>query len=104
MLYLGNILLRYVLIYNRSRSVFQFSLDISTINCDENVVKTVFFSLLLAIFFEVPIWGVDCTINQSYKVKLVHSKDSRNRCAESLYPLQLLRMCAMAGSRLTIKG
>ena len=43
MLYLGNILLRYVLIYNRSRSVFQFSLDIFTINCDENVVKTVFF-------------------------------------------------------------
>ena len=41
----------------QSGSIFQFSLHISVIECDLNVhfaVKTVF-SLLLAIFFELPI-------------------------------------------------
>ena len=42
MLYLGNVLLRYVLIYNLKVSF--------NVHC---AVKTVFFTLLLAIFFEL---------------------------------------------------
>ena len=34
MLYLGNVLLSYVLIYYLEVSIFQFSLNISTTNCD----------------------------------------------------------------------
>ena len=59
MIYLGYVLFRYVLIYNLEVS-FNFHLtfeDISTIKCDENVHCAVklFFTLLSAIFFELPI-------------------------------------------------
>ena len=55
MLYLGYILLRYVLIYNLKVS-FNFSLDVSTIKCDQNVhcaVKTVIY-LTLGQFLRTP--------------------------------------------------
>ena len=55
MLYLGYVLLRYVLIYNLKVS-FNFSLDISTIKCDQNVhcaVKTVVY-LALDYYLQTP--------------------------------------------------
>ena len=58
MLYLGNVLLRYVLIYNLEVS-FNFHLtflQLNVINYNAHcAVKTVFFSLLPGIFFELPI-------------------------------------------------
>ena len=57
MLYLGYGLLRYVLIYNLEVS-FNFHLTFLQLNVIKNVhcaVKTVFYPVLSAIFFELPI-------------------------------------------------
>ena len=56
MLYLGNALLRYVLIYNLAVS-FNFHLTFKQLNVIEMFTicsKNCFFSLLPAIFFELP--------------------------------------------------
>ena len=74
MLYLGYVLLRYVLIYNLEVS-FNFHLtfeDISTIKCDENVhcaVKTVFYlnlELPITRTFSISLEG------SSYRESTVH--------------------------------
>ena len=56
MLYLGYVLLRYVLIYNLEAS-FNFHLTVLQLNVIKmfTVQKKLFFTLLLAIFFELPI-------------------------------------------------
>ena len=56
MLYLGYVLLRYVLIYNLEVS-FNFHLTVLQLNVIKmfTVQKKLFFTLLSAIFFELPI-------------------------------------------------
>ena len=96
MLYLGNVLLRYVLIYNLEVS-FNFHLTFLQLNVIKmfTVQLKLFFFLLLAIFFELPItrnvfdffWRsvlsvVDCIANTRFFFLSVHAR----HCGTVLVP------------------